>query len=803
MSSIRFNNSRIPHSFDDISSGFDISSEILDSFDSSQPLAVSTLALSISESSLEIPVADVTVFVPAGSTFPVTNKYGLFYVHIGSEIILIDGVSNEGPGDRGTLHVATYSPDNGRGCLDSDAADHERGALVQLLVSSGSHTLITSSLSKVQTELLDIFNYTTGHDHSGSMKGAQIPTAGLQNNAVTAQKIATSAVTPSKLLTTNSPTDDYFLKYNAATQRFKWGEGSAGGFDSTSVNDTTWGDSTEATITWTYDVSVGTSPYISFSDETVQIGATSTVVASLLSGYTFVPGSIIISDGGNPTATAVTLTYGGTQDYSLIFPTGQSAANDNITVCSTGGQLAFKSAATLGLYKSGGTDVALADGGTGASLTDPNADRIMFWDDSAGAVTWLTLGTNLTITDTTLDAASSANAAGNDTEVQFNDGGTALGGDAGFTYNKTTNTATLGNLIISDTGGIQTSTSAGNTALLQAYDVDGAAYVTFGTLTANNTPTFDLASSTTIGTAYPYRVGGTDVSLADGGTGASLTDPNADRILFWDDSAGAVTWLTVGTNLTITDTTIDAAGGSGWDGTTALQTTNGASIDSGTSANDTFKLRGRATTGGLWIDMLTLTSAALAPTLDFPTGATWNSNYIYHATGTDVPLTDGGTGASTAAGALLNITGWTISQVSGSDFTTTSTTLVDITGLSFAASANTLYEFEAFLKVNSNSGVAGVRYGLGYSAEGATVVANIIGTSNAITSASNSGFGALNTESSNVYLTASNLTGYCIIKGFLAVGANAGNFTVKILKVTSQTATVYIGSMLKVRVAGT
>lgn len=64
--------------------------------------------------------------------------------------------------------------------------------------------------------------------------------------------------------------------------------------------------------------------------------------------------------------------------------------------------------------------------------------------------------------------------------------------------------------------------------------------------------------------------GGTPISLplslADGGTGESLADPGADRILFWDDSAGAVTWLTVGTNLTITDTTLDAsgAGGAAW-----------------------------------------------------------------------------------------------------------------------------------------------------------------------------------------------------------------------------------------------
>jgi hypothetical protein len=80
--------------------------------------------------------------------------------------------------------------------------------------------------------------------------------------------------------------------------------------------------------------------------------------------------------------------------------------------------------------------LGLADGGTGAVLVDPGADRMMFWDDSAGAVTWLTPGTNLSITGTTLNAAG-ATPAGADTQVQFNDSG-VLGGDAGLTYNKTT-----------------------------------------------------------------------------------------------------------------------------------------------------------------------------------------------------------------------------------------------------------------------------------------------------------------------------------------------------------------------------
>lgn len=43
----------------------------------------------------------------------------------------------------------------------------------------------------------------------------------------------------------------------------------------------------------------------------------------------------------------------------------------------------------------------------GDALADPGADRLLFWDDSAGELTWLTLGTGLSITGTTITASSS------------------------------------------------------------------------------------------------------------------------------------------------------------------------------------------------------------------------------------------------------------------------------------------------------------------------------------------------------------------------------------------------------------
>ena len=140
---------------------------------------------------------------------------------------------------------------------------------------------------------------------------------------------------------------------------------------------------------------------------------------------------------------------------------------------------------------------SLAEGGTGNSLTDPNADRVLFWDESAGYVLWLGAGNSVAITDTTLDTIQDIRTSAS---PQF----------AGINVGHASDTTIA-------------RASAGVIA------VEGKSV---------------------------YMAGGTDVALADGGTGASLADPDADRILFWDDSAGAMTWLAPGTGLSITATTI-------------------------------------------------------------------------------------------------------------------------------------------------------------------------------------------------------------------------------------------------------
>ena len=67
---------------------------------------------------------------------------------------------------------------------------------------------------------------------------------------------------------------------------------------------------------------------------------------------------------------------------------------------------------------------------------------------------------------------------------------------------------------------------------------------------------------------------------------AALTDPGADRGLFWDDSAGNLGWLTFGTRLTVSDTTInvdtevsDNSVATGWNGVTTISGSKNALHD--------------------------------------------------------------------------------------------------------------------------------------------------------------------------------------------------------------------------------
>lgn len=125
---------------------------------------------------------------------------------------------------------------------------------------------------------------------------------------------------------------------------------------------------------------------------------------------------------------------------------------------------------------------------------------------------------------------------GTDTQVQFNDGGSTFGGDAGLTYNKTTDTLTIaGDLAIN--GGDLTSTSATfnlvNTGVTTLSVGSGATTINIGNSGGTN-----IISGTT---KFPNGLSGsltqsgaTAGSVFFAGTGGVLSQNNSN--FFWDNT---------------------------------------------------------------------------------------------------------------------------------------------------------------------------------------------------------------------------------------------------------------------------
>lgn len=162
-------------------------------------------------------------------------------------------------------------------------------------------------------------------------------------------------------------------------------------------------------------------------------------------------------------------------------------------------------------------------------------------------------------------------------------------------------------------------------------------------------------------TSFQNGILETPISLQDGGTGVSLADPNNDRILFWDDSAGELTWLTVGSGLSLVGTTLTASGvGSGTVTTVSVVSANGFA---GTVATATTTPAITLTTSvtGILKGNGTAMSAAVAGTdyevpLTFSTGLTRSTNTVTVNTSQNIATlsnlttngfvkTSGGTGA--------------------------------------------------------------------------------------------------------------------------------------------------------------
>lgn len=137
-------------------------------------------------------------------------------------------------------------------------------------------------------------------------------------------------------------------------------------------------------------------------------------------------------------------------------------------------------------------------------------------------------------------------------------------------------------------------------------------------------------------------------------------------------------------------------------------------------------------------------------------------------------------------------------RVTGSNATTTGQALVNVTGLSVALAVNSVYTYEAVLSVSTTAVTTGTKYGVNYSVAGGAVEGQITCSLTATASMISERVSALNTANTTACLTTSGQTGAVYMRGIITTGANAGNFTVSHLKVTSGTSTVFINSYMKV-----
>jgi hypothetical protein len=228
-------------------------------------------------------------------------------------------------------------------------------------------------------------------------------------------------------------------------------------------------------------------------------------------------------------------------DLQLGGASNQVNSGATFTVVS-GGTIVFASGSTITF----GDPLSLANGGLGVVLTDPNADRISFWDDSAGSFAWLTVGSGLTLTDTTLTADLTSAAPTDATYITQTANGT-------LSAEQALSSLSTGIMRVATTTGVLTSLTDSAGIAANISDETGSGALVFGT-----SP--DFTTGITIGSVAVPTISSTSTltNKTIDLTSNTLTATSAQLITAITDESGTGVAL-FGTSPTITTPTISGA----------------------------------------------------------------------------------------------------------------------------------------------------------------------------------------------------------------------------------------------------
>ena len=204
------------------------------------------------------------------------------------------------------------------------------------------------------------------------------------------------------------------------------------------------------------------------------------------------------------------------------------------------------------------------------SLSDPNDDQIVFWDDSAGATAFLDIGSGLAISGTTLSSSITQYA---DSDARGSISVTDSGGDGSLAYNSSTGVITYTGPSAAEvrahlSAGTGVTYSGGAISIGQA--VSTSSNVTFADVAATGNVTItgnlDVNGPTTTLDTTNSTIADRLIELGNGTTGTPANDmgivlergDSDNAFMGWDESAdsfilgtGSFTGASTG-NLTIT-----------------------------------------------------------------------------------------------------------------------------------------------------------------------------------------------------------------------------------------------------------